>query len=112
MHEMSLAENILLSIEAAAAAQGFSRVATIRLEIGRLAAVEVDALCACLEQVLRDSVAAGAAVEVIAVAGAGVCSRCGQAAAMDEVPAACAACGGALRVSGGSGMRIIDLEVV
>ena len=40
MHELSLAENVLQIIEEAAQAQGFSRVKTVVLEIGRPAAVE------------------------------------------------------------------------
>ena len=41
MHEMSLAENILQIIEDARRDQGFSRLKTVVLEIGRLAAGEV-----------------------------------------------------------------------
>ena len=39
MHEMSLAEGVLQLMEDAAASQGFSRVKTVWLEIGQLAAV-------------------------------------------------------------------------
>lgn len=59
MHEMSLAENVLQIIEDARRDQGFSRVKTVVLEIGRLAAVETEALRFCFDAVTQGSMAEG-----------------------------------------------------
>ena len=57
MHEMSLAEGILQIVEETAAHQGFKRVTEVRLEIGALSGVEIEALSFCLDVVLKGSVA-------------------------------------------------------
>ena len=44
MHEMSLAQGILQIVEDTLAREGGGRVSLIRLEVGRLAGVELDAL--------------------------------------------------------------------
>lgn len=59
MHEMSLAENVLQIIEDAGRDQGFSRVKTVVLEIGRLAAVETEALRFCFDAAAQGSMAEG-----------------------------------------------------
>jgi hydrogenase nickel incorporation protein HypA/HybF len=64
MHEMSLAESILQIVEETAARQDFRRVTEVRLEIGALSGVEVDALSFCLDVVLKGSVADGARIEL------------------------------------------------
>ena len=78
MHELSLAEGILQIVEDAAAQQGFKRVTEVRLEIGALSGVEVEALSFCLDMVLKDSIAAGARVELEKVPGTGFCLECGE----------------------------------
>ena len=112
MHEMSLAEGIVQLIEETAAAQGFSQVKTVFVEIGRLSSVEPEALAFCFEAVIRGSIAEGAKLEIIDVPGTGVCLSCGK-----EVPVAalydpCPLCGDyQLRVTGGTEMRVKELEV-
>lgn len=112
MHEMSLAEGVRTIIEEAAAANGFQAVRSVVLEIGELAAVEVDALRFCLDVVLADTLAAGAAVEVETVAGAGCCLDCAQTVPMHELYGACPHCGGyRVQATGGREMRVKALEV-
>lgn len=53
MHERSLAEGILQMCENAAAREGCRRVTEVRVEIGALAGIEVEALSFCLEVVLK-----------------------------------------------------------
>ncbi len=112
MHEMSLAEGVRTIIEEAAAANGFRAVREVVLEIGELAAVEVDALRFCLEVVLADTLAAGAAVEVEAVAGAGWCLDCARTVPMRALYDACPHCGGyRVQTTAGREMRVKALEV-
>ena len=112
MHEMSLAESVLQIIEEAARKQQFGRVRTVVLEIGQLAAVEAEAMRFCFDAVMQGSVAEGAALEIIEVAGAGWCSRCATTVPMDDLVAACPQCGGVpLQPTGGTKMQVKNLEV-
>ncbi len=113
MHEMSLAEGVLQLIEDAARKQAFTKVATVWLEIGQLAGVEVEAMRFCFDAVSRGSLAEGAKLEIIATPGAGWCLQCSASVAMSELYGACPRCGDRqVRVTGGTEMRVKELEVV
>jgi hydrogenase nickel incorporation protein HypA/HybF len=112
MHEMSLAEGVLQLIEDAARAQSFTQVNTVRLEIGELSGVEPEAMRFCFDAVTRNSVAQGAQLEIIALPGVGWCMACAQSVPMKEVFGECPRCGGyQMQVTGGTEMRVKDLEV-
>lgn len=112
MHEMSLAESVLGIIEDAAAAQGFARVNTVVLEIGRLAAVEPEAMRFCFDAVMRDTLADGARLEIVDVPGAGWCRDCATRVPMNDRLDLCPHCGGAgLQPTGGMEMKVKQLEV-
>lgn len=111
MHEMSLAESVLGIVEESARREGLSRVRAVRLEIGRLAAVETAALRFCFEAVVRGSVAEGALLEIDEEPGAAWCFGCSATVAIERRGESCPRCGsGQLLVSGGTGMRVKDLR--
>ncbi len=112
MHEMSLAENVLLLIEEAAQVQGFRRVRAVWLEIGQLAGVEEEALRFCFDAVARGSIAQDARLEIVAQPGRGRCRQCAVLVPMATLLDACPQCGSyGLEVAGGGGMRVRELEV-
>lgn len=112
MHEMALAAEMLEIIEHSARSQGFSRVRLVRLEIGQLAGVEVDAMKFCFDAAVRGSLAEGAALEVVVVAGRGWCGACRKAVPLGERFDPCPACGAyGLLVTGGTQLRVKELEV-
>lgn len=112
MHEMSIAEGILGIVENAAHDQGFSRVKEIRLEIGALSGVEIEALKFCLDVVMNDSVAQGAKVELDILPGSGWCMACGKTVPIAALYDACPGCGGyQVQATGGTEMRVKDLLV-
>ena len=112
MHEMSLAEGVLQLIEDAARTQSFTQVSTVRLEIGQLSGVEPEAMRFCFDAVMRGSVAEGARLEIIELPGVGWCMACAQSVPMKEVFGECPQCGGfQMQVTGGTEMRVKDLEV-
>lgn len=112
MHEMSLAMGILQIIEDAARAQQFARVRSVWLEIGALAAVEAEAMRFCFDAVTRGTVAEGASLEVIEVAGQGLCFNCNQTVPLAALYDPCPACGGhPVQATGGTEMRVKELEV-
>lgn len=112
MHEMSIAEGILQIVEDAAAQQGFKRVTEVRLEIGALSGVEVEALTFCLDVVLKNSIAEGARLELEKVSGRGYCLGCGETVPVNALYDACPKCGSyQVQATGGTEMRVKDLLV-
>ncbi len=112
MHEMSLAEGIRGIVEQAAADGGFARVKSVVLEIGALSTVEVEALRFCFDAVMRDTVAAGAAMEVIGVPGAGWCMQCSETVPIAALYDPCPKCGSyQVQATAGTEMRVRELEV-
>jgi hydrogenase nickel incorporation protein HypA/HybF len=111
MHEMALAEGVLQIVEDAARREGLRRVRAVWLEIGQLSSVEPEAMRFCFEAVARDSVAAGARLEIVATPGAAWCLECSERVTLAELGAACPRCGGyQLRVTDGTQMRVKELE--
>ena len=112
MHEMSLAEGVLQVIEDAAQRDHFSKVTTVWLEIGQLSGVEPQAMAFCFDAVTRGSVAEGARLEIVATPGVGWCMAGAKSVPMNEVFGECPDCGGyQLQVTGGTEMRVKELEV-
>jgi len=113
MHEMSIVEGIRSVIEDAAAAQGFAKVLQVRLEIGRFAGVEKDALFFAWDAVMNGSVAEGSTLEVIDLPGRAMCYDCASEVEISDRLDPCPKCGGSrLLAQGGDEMRIKDLEVL
>ena len=112
MHEMSLAEGVLQLVEETAVREKAQRVKLVVLEIGRLSSVEPEAMRFCFEAVASGGIADGATLEIDVVPGEGWCLACGETVAMDESYAACPHCGGyQLRPTGGTGMRVREIEI-
>jgi len=112
MHEMSLAEGVIQVLEQSALSQGFDRVKTVWLEIGQLAHVEPDAMRFCFEAVCRGTLAEGAQLEIIELAGQGWCHECSQRFAYQARYDPCPLCGSyQVQMTGGDEMRIKELEV-
>lgn len=112
MHEMSLAQSVREIVEDAARAHAAKRVGRVRLEIGRLSQVEVEAMRFALDVVMRGSLADGAALDIVETPGTAWCPHCARAVEIAQRGDLCPSCGGAaLRVTGGDRLRVIDLEI-
>ena len=112
MHEMSLAESVLQIVQDAARGQGFSRVKTVRLEIGQLAGVEPEAMRFCFDVVTRETLADQARLEIVATPGEGWCMMCGRPVPIAARFDACPECGShQVEATGGLEMRVSELEV-
>lgn len=109
---MSLTQGVLDVIESAAQRESFVRVRTVWLEVGRLAAVEPEALRFCFDVVTRGSCAEGARLEIVAIAGKAWCLMCSESIEIEEPLGACPKCGShQLQVTGGNDLRVKELEV-
>jgi len=112
VHEMSLSQGMLELIENAARSDGFVRVRTVWLQIGRLATVEPEALRFCFDVVTRGSCAEGARLEIESTPGKAWCLGCSESLLIEDPLAPCTKCGSyQLQVTGGDEMRVRELEV-
>ncbi|MCB1310785.1 MAG: hydrogenase maturation nickel metallochaperone HypA [Sedimentitalea sp.] len=112
MHEMSICESIVSVIERQAVAQSFSRVNLVRLEIGPLAGVELQALRFSFDVVTRGGIAENARLEVIEMPVAGWCMPCAKPVTVAERYDPCPDCGSyQIQITGGEELRIKDMEV-
>jgi hydrogenase nickel incorporation protein HypA/HybF len=112
MHELAMAEGILQLIEDSARAQGFRSVRTVWLEVGQLSSVEPEAMRFCFAAVTRDSIAAGASLEIVDIPGQGWCARCSRSVPLRALYDPCPHCGCyQVQASGGTEMRVKELEV-
>ncbi|PYE21599.1 hydrogenase maturation nickel metallochaperone HypA [Paraburkholderia silvatlantica] len=112
MHEVSLAGGVLASVEAAAERERFVGVKVLRLEVGRLAGVEVEALRFALEAIAPGTCLAGARVVIEEPTGSAWCMNCSATVPLAARGDPCARCGGYwLQPNGGTELRIVDLIV-
>lgn len=112
MHEMALAEGILQVVEDAVDGRDVQRVTEIRLEIGALAGVELEALRFCLDVVLSGSLAEGAQLDLDLLPGVGWCLACGEQVTISAFFDACPLCGGyQVQATGGTEMRVKEIRV-
>jgi hydrogenase nickel incorporation protein HypA/HybF len=112
MHELSLVEGIVALIEEERRRQAFSRVRRVRVHVGTLGSVEPHALRFCFGAVTRGTVADGAELSIVTVAGAGECSACHRTVALADRFDACPLCGCArVRMVAGDELRLAELEV-
>ena len=112
MHELSLAEALIELVEDEGRKCDCARVRTVRVEIGELAAVEPDAMRFCFDAVTRGTLAEGAMLDIIDVAGRGWCPDCDKTVTIHERPAECPDCGSfRVEVTSGGAMRLKELEV-
>jgi hydrogenase nickel incorporation protein HypA/HybF len=112
MHEMSLAEGIIQIVGDTARANGGTRVSAVTLEVGRLAAVELDALRFCFDVVSRGSLAEGARLEVVRPEGQAWCLPCARTVTVVATGEPCPHCGSyQLQVTGGTELKVKDIEI-
>ncbi len=112
MHEMSICEGIVQILEAQSHAQNYCRVRTVWLEVGALAAVEVEALRFGFDVVTRDTLAQGARLEIIDVPGSAWCMQCADTVPITQRFGSCPRCGShQIQVTDGEQLRIKELEV-
>ena len=112
MHEMSLCEGVRRIVDQAAAAPEINRVTRVRLEIGKFATVEKDAMTFAWNVVMRGSKAEGAVLVMLDLPGIAHCFDCGAQVEIENRLDPCPNCGGGrLMPEAGDEMRIKDIEV-
>jgi hydrogenase nickel incorporation protein HypA/HybF len=99
-------------VDETARASGARRVAAVRLEIGRLAQVEVEAMRFAFEVVKRGSLADTARLDIVETDGTAWCMQCSDAVVISRRGDGCPRCDSfQLQVTGGDRMRVMDIEI-
>ena len=112
MHEYSLIQSLLDSVERTAAAHGATVVRRLRLQIGEMSGVETALLRAAYETFTDRSICAGAELEIVPVAVRWGCPACGTELAPGGA-LRCDGCGGPARLVAGDEIVLerIEMEV-
>lgn len=117
VHEMVIAEQILEVALREAEAAGARRVTAVTLELGELEGIAPEMMQESFHAVAKDSLAAGADVDVTILPGEMVCTECGEEVAVTTphhggtVDGDCPSCGGRLRVLHGKGWTLVSVRV-
>lgn len=111
MHEMSIAEGILDAVSRTALEPG-ETVTEVRVAVGELAGVDVDALLFAWDSVKRGTPADGSRLAVERPPGRAWCMACGKTVEMHRHGDACPLCGGyQLIANQGHELKVLDLTV-
>lgn len=109
MHELSLVEGLVAAVEEQVTT---GRIATIRLEIGRLTGVDPEAFRFCFDICKAGTRLEAATLEIVEVAPFGHCRSCGEGRSF-EPPFPLCPCGSAdLELLRGGELRVRDVEVI
>jgi hydrogenase nickel incorporation protein HypA/HybF len=90
MHELSIAEALVASVERHAAGR---RVTRVEVRVGHLRQVVPGALALAFELVARETIADGADLELEQIPAVGRCRACAAQTELDGFPLVCRACG-------------------
>ena len=112
MHELSLLEALRDQALAAARAEGAGRIAAIRLRVGELAGVEVEALRFAFPLVMEGTLAAGAELRIEIEPAECHCAVCAAPFPAPQGCCDCPRCGTiSRRLLRGRDLRLLSLEV-
>jgi hydrogenase nickel incorporation protein HypA/HybF len=114
MHELSIALSLLDAIDATASREGATRVASVRLRLGRMSGVVREALLFSWDLARADTVAGDAELVIDDVPVAVWCPRCeAERSIRDGEGLTCSQCGEvAPTIVRGRELELVALEVV
>jgi len=112
MHEGSLTEDLFEHVLIHAREAHAKRVTSVKVTIGALSDATAESIQFYFSQLAPDTIVEGAALVFEAAPGAAKCPDCGKEFEIDEIYAACPACGKfPVQVTGGNGIFLSSLEV-
>jgi hydrogenase nickel incorporation protein HypA/HybF len=99
------------AVEAIAERVGDARVASVRLAVGRLAAVVPDALRFCFDVCASGTPLEGAVLALDEIPGRGACRACGRAVELPDLLARCACGSTDIQITEGHELRLVEVEL-
>jgi hydrogenase nickel incorporation protein HypA/HybF len=111
MHELSLALEVIELVQREAVKNNVTTISELQVEVGDLSGVEADAFQSALEMLVRDTILATAAIEMIRTPGKGKCHACNSefvmAHRLDTCPECCSF---PSEISGGEEFRVVSMQ--
>jgi hydrogenase nickel incorporation protein HypA/HybF len=109
MHELGITENIIaIALEQAKGA----KIRRLTLEIGQLSAIAPESIQFCFDVCSQGTMLEGATLEIIFIAGRGVCQDCGEQIPMELPFALCSGCGSRqIKITQGQELTLKTLEI-
>ena len=114
MHELSIVASLFDIMEEKAREHGASKIAMVKLRVGKLAGVVPEFLQTAFDSYKRDTIAAEAVLEIVSVPLRVKCRKCRAVSEKDDFVFICPSCGAAeLEVLEGLDLFLdkLDLEV-
>ncbi len=108
MHELSITESV---VEQVSEHVGAARVLRLVLEVGALTAVVPDAIRFCFELCARATPCENATLDIVIVAGHGVCNACREEREIRELTSPCGCGSHDVRITRGQDLRVREVEV-
>ncbi len=111
MHELSIAQSLLQIVVDESQKHGLEHIKKIKLKIGEFAAIVPDSLTFCFELVSRDTVAAGAVIEIENVGIVARCDKCDFSFNVQNQIFLCPRCGDpVLELLSGRELSVMSIE--
>jgi len=111
VHELSIAQSMLEIIIEESNRHGLLRVNKVILQIGEFAAVVPESLTFCFDMVSRDTVAAGAMIEIQNVGARARCDKCGCSFDVENQVFVCPRCAApVMELLSGRELSVISIE--
>lgn len=112
MHELSIAEEILTTLEQARGKEGFGEIRVLRLRVGAISGIDPVALDFALQSLAPGSPLEASQIEIHVAPGSAYCSNCRVRVAIDFRMSPCPQCGHhPLEDLEGVDLVIQDLEI-
>lgn len=112
MHELGLTQSIVELAVEHAHRENASAIRSITVEIGALSGVLADAMEFAFDVCSKGTLAEGARLEIVHVAGRGRCLECGREAEMTSLTYTCPHCASlALETLQGTEMKFTEMEI-
>lgn len=111
MHELSVAESLMILVAENAKNSGAKNVTKISIVVGSLSGIVVDSLKFCFDEVKKDTVASDALLSVEEVSATAYCTKCEKKFPVGQYVFACPDCSDTVIPSGGNELYLKDMEV-
>lgn len=114
MHELSIAQSIVDTVEAQAIAHNAARVKSVRLRIGEASGIVIDSLTFCFEMLTNlDSALTGAQLLIDPIPYKARCRRCDQEFPVIDFVPQCPVCEERSNdIVSGTELQILEMEIV
>lgn len=109
VHELSVMQSV---IDAVVEQTDGARIAVVRLEIGKLAEVAIDALRFCFDLCITGTALEDARLDILVVEGRARCRRCGNEHAARRLGAPCACGSFDQQLVAGAELRLKEVELM